>query len=105
MRQHHWLVTSHAHISMQNYSLLLKSALTIPAPSQTRLESELSAKALHVKARSPTIVEAEISAFAAPFINSTPFCCTTDTMTEEMKRQMEADYWPLAECRYCGGSI
>lgn len=102
MRQHHWLVTSHDHI---NYSLLLKSALASPTRSHTRLESELSAKALHVKAKSPTVVEAQISAFAAPFINFTPFCCTTDTMTEEIKRQIEANYWTLAECRYCGGII
>jgi hypothetical protein len=86
--------------SMQNYSVLLKAALTSPAPNHTRLESELSAKALHVRARSPPVLEAETSPFPASFINPTPPCCTMDTMTEEIKRQVVADYWPLAKCRY-----
>ena len=83
----------------------LKAALRSPAPNHTRLESELSAKALHIKARSPPVLEAEISPFPASFINPTLPCCTTDTMTEEIKRQVVAHYWLLAECRYWGRNI
>jgi hypothetical protein len=83
----------------------LKAALRSPAPNHTRLESELSAKVLYVKARSPPILEAEISPFPASFINPTPPCCTTNTMIEEIKREVVADYWPLAKCRYWDWNI
>jgi hypothetical protein len=43
-----------------------------------------------------------MSPFPASFMNWTPSCCTTDTMTEEMKRQVFADYLLLADCRKWG---
>jgi hypothetical protein len=84
------------HSSLNQKSLLLQAALTIPAQLHTTELAVLTANALHVNARNLVLYPA-CNPIEAPWslIRAAAWDCTALTMADEMRRHVDADYFAV----------